>query len=149
MIAYGDRMDNVSLLDTRMGNKVLDTFAFKDEINELVFHPNDDHLFVTTGSGHVEIMTTPGLKRVRTVQAHPPLSSCISIAFSPNEKYMAVGSSDACCSIWDMRDLICVNTLARLDYPVRTVSWSFCSSLIATGSEDRCIDVTWAITGEK
>ena len=52
---------------------------------------------------------------------------------SPNENYIVVGGSDACCSIWDLRDLICVQTLTRLDYPIRTISFSHCGNLIASG----------------
>jgi len=123
--------------------------ALKDDIYEFVFHPSGDYLFITTDGGKVEIVSMPKLKKVRTVQAHPPLSNCQSIAFSPNERYMAIGGSDAVTSVWEVRDLICMQTLTRLDYPVRTVSWSFCGNLLASGSEDRVIDISWAMTGEK
>lgn len=41
------------------------------------------------------------------------------------------------------------NCFFRLDYPIRTISYSHCGNLIATGSEDRVIDISWAPTGEK
>jgi len=121
----------------------------------------------------------PALKRVRTIQAHPPLSTCLSMDISPNERFLVIGASDASCSIWELNDLICIKTLTRLlkfyflnlfflnlrlDYPVRSVSfrltnfWKFkfyhnifshCSNLVASGSEDRVIDVSWLLTGEK
>ena len=91
----------------------------------------------------------PNLKLVKTIQAHPQLSMCQSICISPDGKYLVVGASDACCSIWDLKTLICVQSLIRLDYPVRTVSSSHCSKLIASGSEDHFIDIAWAETGER
>lgn len=54
------------------------------------------------------------LKRKSTVQAHPQLSACQAVAASPqNERYLAVGGSDAVTSIWDLSDMICVQTLNR------------------------------------
>lgn len=41
------------------------------------------------------------------------------------------------------------DSIFRLDYPVRTVSFSHCSKLIASGSEDHFIDIAWTETGEK
>ncbi|KAI1717425.1 THO complex subunit 3 [Ditylenchus destructor] len=147
-IVLGDKSDTISLLDRRI-NKVVESVSFKVEINEFICHPNGEYIFITTDHGKLEIFSLPKLKRVKSIQAHPPLSSCQSIAMSPNENYIVVGGSDACCSIWDLRDLICVQTLTRLDYPIRTVSFSHCGNLIASGSEDRLIDIAWASTGEK
>lgn len=44
---------------------------------------------------------------------------------------------------------IAIFYIFRLDYPIRSVSYSHCGNIIACGSEDRMIDVSWAQTGEK
>uniref|UniRef100_A0A914I5R3 THO complex subunit 3 n=1 Tax=Globodera rostochiensis TaxID=31243 RepID=A0A914I5R3_GLORO len=147
-IIFGDKSDNLGVIDAR-AMKTVEVFTFKDEINEFVCHPNGQLIFVATDLGKLEVLSLPKLKRIRTVQAHPPLSTCISVTLSPNERFLAVGASDACCSVWDINDMICVQTLTRLDYPVRSVSFSHCSNLIASGSEDRVIDISWTQTGEK
>ena len=155
-IAYSDKTDVLSLIDARV-MKTVEQFVFKDEINEFVFHPNGQIIFIATDQGKLEILSlTPSnttgdlkLKRIRTVQAHPPLSTCLSVDISPNERFLVVGASDATASIWDLNDLICTQTLTRLDYPIRSVSFSHCSNLIACGSEDRVIDIAWTATGEK
>lgn len=54
------------------------------------------------------------LKRKRTIQAHPQLSACQAIDISlQNERYLAVGGTDAVTSIWDLSDMICIQTLNR------------------------------------
>ncbi|KAL3102196.1 hypothetical protein niasHS_003605 [Heterodera schachtii] len=118
-IIFGDKSDNLGVIDAR-AMKTLELFTFKDEINEFVCHPNGQLIFVATDLGKLEVL-----------------------------RFLVVGASDACCSVWDINDLICVQTLTRLDYPVRSVSFSHCSNLIASGSEDRVIDISWTPTGEK
>ena len=41
----------------------------------------------------------------------------------------------------------CVFSLFRLDYPVRAVSFSHDGRILAAGSEDHCIDVSWVGKG--
>uniref|UniRef100_A0AC35GHQ1 THO complex subunit 3 n=1 Tax=Panagrolaimus sp. PS1159 TaxID=55785 RepID=A0AC35GHQ1_9BILA len=142
-IIFADKGDSVGLLDLR-ANAVLDTVAFKEETNEIVVHPNGKYAFVGMSGGKVDIINLPNLTHVKTIKAHPYLSSCQSLSLSPDQKYLAVGASDACCSIWDLEEMICVRTLQRIDYPVRSVSYSHCGNLLAMGSEDHFIDVAWA-----
>jgi WD40 repeat protein len=83
------------------------------------------------------------MKRHREFQAHPPLSECLSIALSPDGQRLAVGGSDACCSIWNIANMMCTTMIDRMDYPVETVSFSKCSNMLAIGSEDTGIDIGW------
>jgi THO complex subunit 3 len=83
------------------------------------------------------------MQRYRTFQAHPPLSECISICVSPDGQRLAVGGSDACCSVWNISDMMCTKMIDRMDYPVQTVSFSKCSNMLAIGSEDTGIDIGW------
>uniref|UniRef100_A0A915CWJ5 THO complex subunit 3 n=1 Tax=Ditylenchus dipsaci TaxID=166011 RepID=A0A915CWJ5_9BILA len=148
-ITYGDKGDTVSILEIRT-NKVLESATFKEEINEFIVHPNGEFLFLTTDHGKLEIISLPKLKRIRTIQGSPSTTILLFEHCNvPNECFLTIGGSDACSSIWDLRDMICINTITRLDYPVRTVSYSHCGNLIASGSEDRVIDIAWATTGEK
>jgi len=146
-IVYGDKSNTLGVIDSRM-IKTVESTAFKDEINEFIVHPDGQTILVATDQGKLEILNFPKLKKIKTVQAHPILSSCLSMSLSPNERHLVIGASDACSSIWDLQDTICVQVLTRLDYPVRTVSFSHCGNIIASGSEDRNIDVSW-LNGEK
>lgn len=57
----------------------------------------------------------PEMKLVKTLQAHPSQTQCLSIKVDPTSEYFAVGAADALISIWDVRDLICVRTIDRYD----------------------------------
>lgn len=56
-------------------------------------------------------------------------------------RYFAVGSADALVSLWDVEDLACLRTFSRLQFPIRTVSFTHDSKMIASASEDLSIDV--------
>jgi THO complex subunit 3 len=89
------------------------------------------------------------LERYRTIQAHPPLAECLSIAISPDGQTLAIGGSDANCSIWDINAMMPTCMIDRLDYPIRSVSFSKCSNLLAMGSEDAVIDIGWVRGGNE
>ncbi|KAI6223880.1 hypothetical protein M3Y95_00823300 [Aphelenchoides besseyi] len=142
------------------GDSVLATFEsrtrelaysseFKEQIYEIAFHPSGNYIFLAMNGGKVAIHEWPSLKLFHTIQAHPPLSECLSIAISPDKTRMAVGGSDACVSIWELEDLMCTSTITRPDYSVRSVSFSQCSNILAWGSEDRAIEISWLSGDEK
>lgn len=62
-------------------------------------------------------------------------------------KYFATGSADALVSVWDAEELACVRVLSRLDWPVRTISFSYDGKLLASASEDLLIDIAHTETG--
>ena len=80
------------------------------------------------------------------MHAHPANAICLQ--FSPNGEHFAVGSADAIVSLWDARELMCVGTFARLEWPVRSLSFSHDGKMLATGSEDHFIDIAHVDTGE-
>ena len=62
--------------------------------------------------------------------------------FSPCGKWFAVGGADAIVSIWDAYEYIPVRTISRLEWPVRTLSFSHNGKLLAAASEDHVIDIS-------
>ena len=62
-------------------------------------------------------------------------------------QYFAVGSADALVSLWDVNELACLHTSARLDWPIRSVSFSYDGKLLASASEDLFIDIGHVKTG--
>uniref|UniRef100_A0A8B9R5X8 THO complex 3 n=1 Tax=Astyanax mexicanus TaxID=7994 RepID=A0A8B9R5X8_ASTMX len=89
----------------------------------------------------------PELKLIQSINAHP--SNCICIKFDPTGKYFATGSADALVSLWDVDELVCVRCFSRLDWPVRTLSFSHDGKMLASASEDHFIDIAEVETGEK
>jgi len=89
----------------------------------------------------------PDMVLQHCIQAHP--ANCICIEFHPSGQYFAVGSADAIVSLWSLRNLACIRTFARLDWPVRAISFSHNGNLLASASEDLTIDISHVNTGEK
>uniref|UniRef100_G3PVE8 Anaphase-promoting complex subunit 4-like WD40 domain-containing protein n=1 Tax=Gasterosteus aculeatus aculeatus TaxID=481459 RepID=G3PVE8_GASAC len=89
----------------------------------------------------------PELKPIQSINAHP--SNCICIKFDPTGKYFATGSADALVSLWNVEELVCVRCFSRLDWPVRTLSFSHDGKMLASASEDHFIDIAEVETGEK
>uniref|UniRef100_A0A158R443 WD_REPEATS_REGION domain-containing protein n=1 Tax=Syphacia muris TaxID=451379 RepID=A0A158R443_9BILA len=145
---YGDKDDNISMMDSR-SLKTIRVESLREETNEFAFEPSGKYLFVTHGGGRFSVYRMPEMERIRSIQAHSPQSTCVCVSVAPNGEFFAVGASDALCSIWDSKQLICCTTLGRLDYPLRSISFSVNSNLIATASEDQFIDIAWAETGER
>ena len=61
--------------------------------------------------------------------------------FSPCGKYFAIGGADAIVTIWDAEEYIPIRSMSRLEWPVRTLSFSHNGRLLAAASEDHLIDI--------
>lgn len=116
-------------------------------MNEISWNKEGDLFFITTGLGTVLILSYPDLAEVHTLEAH--LANCICLEFDRSGKYLATGSADALASLWDVKSLSCLRTFSRLEWPVRTLSFSSDSQLLASASEDHFIDVAHVETGEQ
>ncbi|GMT30119.1 hypothetical protein PFISCL1PPCAC_21416, partial [Pristionchus fissidentatus] len=148
-LVLGDKDERLSLVDERTFTVGKSLDLSKAVLNEFVYDASGKHLIVALGSGKIGIVDMPSLSLSRTLAAHSPQSSCISVALSPSGDRFAVGASDALCSIWDSADLICERMISRLDYMIRAVSFSHDGLLLAVGSEDHTVDVAYVEDGTK
>ncbi|XP_071946995.1 THO complex subunit 3-like [Antedon mediterranea] len=145
-IAVGNKEDLVTFVDART-HKPKAEEQFKYEVNEISWNNTNDLFFLTNGHGNINILSYPELKPLTMLRAHP--ANCICIEFDPTGKYFATGSADALVSLWDVAELVCIRTFSRLDWPVRTISFSHNGKLLASASEDLLIDIAEVETGEK
>ncbi|KAK6178035.1 hypothetical protein SNE40_012874 [Patella caerulea] len=145
-IAVGNKEDLVTFIDARTHRSRTDE-QFKYEVNEISWNNDGDLFFLTSGQGTINILSYPALKPLHSLTAHP--ANCICIEFDPVGTYFATGSADALVSLWDLSELVCVRTFSRLDWPVRTLSFSYDGQLLASASEDLVIDIAMVETGEK
>lgn len=148
-IAVGSQEDTVSFIDKRT-RTISSTHAFKQEINEISWNNTNNLFFLTTGNGFVEVYDYPGKftdEKLLSLEAHT--QNCYCIKFDPKDNYFAVGSADALVSIWDASHMVCVRTISRLDWPVRTLGFSHDGRYLASGSEDHFVDVADIETGEQ
>ena len=87
------------------------------------------------------------MKTVHTLHAHT--SSCISIAFSPNGRYIAIGGSDALISLYDTYNWVCKRTVSSPIGTLKGVSFSFDGSwVVGADEEGSTLDVVHVETGE-
>lgn len=145
-VAVGSKEDLVQFIDVRT-QSIFASEQFKNETNETSWNSDGTHFFVTNGQGQMVILTWPELKPAMTIQAHP--SSLLSLRFSPTGQKMAVGSNDALATIWDVENLVCLRAINRLEWPIRTVSFSGDGAMLACGSEDLVIDVAQVESGDR
>ena len=151
-IAVGDKDDNISFIEMRKC-KTLKSIKFSCEVNEMAWEATGRLLFLTTGTGTVEIFRYEEMIKsgetpaAWTLNAHT--ANCYCIEFDPKGEYFAVGSADAMVSVWHTAELVCVKTCARLEWPVRTLSFSHDGAYLAAGSEDPIIDIAAVATGEQ
>ncbi len=145
-IAVGNKEDLVSFIDART-HKVRRDEQFRFEVNEISWNREGDLFFLTNGQGCVHVHAYPDMELLSVLQAHP--GNCICIKFDPTGRHFAVGSADALVSLWDARELACLRTFGRLEWPVRAISFSHDGKLLASASEDTVIDVAHVETGEK
>uniref|UniRef100_H2ZMH6 Uncharacterized protein n=1 Tax=Ciona savignyi TaxID=51511 RepID=H2ZMH6_CIOSA len=145
-IAVGNKEDLVTFIDTKTF-KARNHEQFKVEVNEITWNNTNDLFFLTTGLGTIQIHSYPDMKMIQSLYGHT--ANCICIKFDPSGKYFATGSADAVVNLWDTNELVCVRTLSRLDWPVRTLGFSHNGQLLASASEDLFIDISCVKTGEK
>lgn len=136
----------MTFIDTRT-NKIRAEEQFNFEVNEIAWNKTSDLFFLTNGQGAIHILSYPNLELQHVLRAHP--GTCICIEFDPTGKYFATGSADALVSLWDAEELACLRVFSRLDWPVRTISFSHDGKLLASASEDLIIDIGHTETGEK
>jgi len=142
-VAVASRDDIVTIIDARQ-HKIVKSFKEPLETNEMTWSHSGDLFLLTNGAGRVKILAWPSLEVLHTLEAHT--SNCFSIEFDPRGRYLAVGGADAIVSLWDLKEWICVRTFDRLDWPVRTLSFSYDGVYLASGSEDLAIDIGYVET---
>ncbi|KAI8897950.1 WD40-repeat-containing domain protein [Globomyces pollinis-pini] len=152
VLAVGDKNDRISFIDTRGGSDskghtyIIKTLKNEIETNEISWNYAGDLFFLTTGQGNVKILEYPSLEEAYILSAHT--SNCSCITFDPRGRYMATGGADAMVSLWDLENLLCLQTYSRLDGPIRAISFSYDGELIASCSEDCRIEISHVESGD-
>ncbi|KAJ8303591.1 hypothetical protein KUTeg_019987, partial [Tegillarca granosa] len=168
-----DKTVNVFLLERDRLNKDITFRGHGDSVDQLCWHPtNPDQL--VTASENINICWSPDGSTIAVgnkddlitfidVKSHRSRAE-EQFKFEINEiswntdgdlffltsgKYFATGSADALVSLWDTIELVCVRTFSRLDWPVRTLSFSYDGKMLASASEDLVIDIAEVESGEK
>jgi THO complex subunit 3 len=140
-LSNNHQSDNLAVLDVRM-NRQLKKMKCTNEINEMAWSFNSDHILVTTGGsemGGIDIMgvtvytDTAEFMPVTSVMAHT--SNCYCLKIDKQFRRMAVGSADFLVSLWNLEDMVCYSTISCLDSPIRCLSFSSSGEYIAAAAE--------------
>ncbi|KAF9026362.1 THO complex subunit 3, partial [Haplosporangium bisporale] len=137
--------DVISIIDTRTFQIAKKT-QFRVEVNEIGWNPQGNLFFLTTGQGHIKVLEYPSMNEIHTMEAHT--SNCYCLEFDPRGRYLATGSADALVNLWDMEEFHNVRSFGVLDWPIRTISFSFDGQFLVSASEDLSIDISLVETGE-
>ena len=78
---------------------------------------------------------------LRFIRESMLFKSCIPFTTLHWTRFYATGSADAIVGIWDANELICARTVSRMEWQIRTLSFSYDGQLLAIGSEDPVIDI--------
>lgn len=126
-------------------------------VTECHFSPTGQHLVATVraqnGMGNIKIWDCDFYKE----QEHPSTSctfightsSIYCLDFAPCRTRLATGGADALVGLWDLEEMTCTGTVGRLNQFIRSVSFSHDSSILASSSSERYIDIANACNGEK
>jgi len=144
-IVVGNKRDVLSLIDTRTW-KIAKQQKFPIEVNEMAWSKSGQHFLITTGMGTVEVLKFPSFEPIVPILAHT--GHCYCVEFDPRGRYVATGGADALVLLWDVNDLVCVRSFARLESPIRSLSFSHNGHYIASVAEDAKIDIADVETAE-
>ena len=61
---------------------------------------------------------------------------------------IVVLKGDAVVGLWDVDSMVCTSTVTRCNRFIRSVSFSHDSQIVATGTEENCVDLAIPETGE-
>lgn len=138
----------VKIIDATTMNVVWEQ-KFEYEVNAMTWDVSGKKFMLATGQGKMEKFSfddsTGALTHASSHFAHN--GGCYCIEMDPTGKYFAMGAADAIVSLWATEELMCYDTVVRLDWPIRALAYSHDSAYIASASEDMFIDIADVKTG--
>jgi len=141
--AVGDKDDNLYFIDVRKF-KVFERLQFTEEVNEFKWCPSGPFFLMTLGK-EVSVLRWPSMEQHFRLQVHA--DRCYCLEFDRSGHYFALGGADSVISLWETEYMLCTWAVDRLEYPIRTISFSHDGQFIAAGSEDSVIDISDVTSG--
>lgn len=155
-VAHGPRhyvATKVAILDANAKFRKLRGFAFpRGTIHDVAYSPDGTYLavgggkkdefhnqdkFGTPADHGVLLYPSQGERPLTAFEGH--VGPVLSLAFSPDGKWLATGSADKACRLWNVDKGVQVRVLGGHEGPVNAVAFSPDGKLLATGSEDTTV----------
>lgn len=105
-LAIGGLFGKAEIWDVKTGQMLISMHAHASGVHELAFSPDGNYLAIAGDSSNAvaKILDVTSGKTVSTFSGHDdPRYPIMGIAFSPNGKHVASGSSDGSLKIWEAR----------------------------------------------
>lgn len=132
---------------SRSTNSIVSTHQQPIQTNHIIYSWTGNELFLTGGDGSIKILDSQSMDVLYTFRAHT--SSCFSIDYCPDGRYLAVGGTDALVTLWDTSEWLCKRSLDSLIGPARSVSFSWDGGYItAGGEEEKGLEIFHVESGE-
>lgn len=150
---------HVTVLDRTQGSQIVCQESFDLVIYCLASGNHPDIVAAGFENGEVkvyDVSAPPGLSLVHTFKAS--VSTVNWLSYDPKGRYLLSGSHEGIISIWDLKTLSCVRTIANVDEPVMRLDVSYDGSYVCAsfqdGSECKIYDVVsgaefWEIKNTK
>lgn len=149
ILAVGTKDDQIllyQLADNFKTANLIESLKFTSEVNEISWSADGNDMAVALGIGIVEIYRSN--EKIQSLKAHT--ADCFCVRFKGND-LLAVGSSDAQITLWSRtcgeKTFTCFRVLNRMEWPIRTLSFSHDAEFLAVGSEDPFIAIEHINTG--
>lgn len=153
--ARGDKAAAQRLFDRAMvevervtGKKVVADVpgGIKDEVASIAVRPDGSALALATGNVVSIRDSSKGYREVMQIDGHE--GSVNHVAYSPDGRFLATGSSDKRARIWDAATGALVHTLVGHTKSVNVVAFSPDGATLASGSGDTSVRLWSAATGD-
>lgn len=138
-------------LVTRIGGP-LEQQPFVDRVLSLAFNPEGTKIAIGCGepsrSGSIFVFDVASKQIVLTkAEAHSDV--VVSLAYSPNGKYLASGGADRMAKLWNAENLEPYKTLEGHTHHVNSVSWKCDSRQLLTASADTTTKLWDVVTAQQ
>eukprot|EP00823_Brevimastigomonas_motovehiculus_P006926 TRINITY_DN5951_c0_g1_i1.p1 TRINITY_DN5951_c0_g1~~TRINITY_DN5951_c0_g1_i1.p1 ORF type:complete len:340 (+),score=66.52 TRINITY_DN5951_c0_g1_i1:123-1142(+) len=143
--SVSSRDNDLLFIDSRKFS-ILRSEHLHAEINEMLWTKSMDYFFLTVAF-NLRIYSYPAFEFQATLEGHNAL--CLALDMDRDERYVALGSSDAVVTIWDLKELACVRTYSQLESAICCVGFSHDGQyLAACDTHDARIDILEMKKGE-
>lgn len=138
-------------LVTRIGNP-LEQQPFVDRVLSLAFNPEGTKIAIGCGepsrSGSIFVFDV-ATNQISITRGEAHSDVVVSLAYSPNGKYLASGGADRMAKLWQADSLEPYKTLEGHTHHVNSVSWKCDSRQLLTASADTTTKLWDVVTGQQ
>ena len=140
-IAISNESEHVGVIDVTSSTFLKKMKHQTNQVRCMAWTFNSDYLLLGTGSlnadsaGYLELYSvkqTGEMALVESLNVHT--SYCAQLLIDSSYRLMAIASADYLVSLWDLEDLICIQTLSKFDVEVKALALSANGKYIAVST---------------